>query len=95
MRYAYCESGANEIHKSEKISLKNLDNFDTIIGDLIDNSDLSITNAVFSIAGPKIGNTISMTNRSFVDNADILLEKFKILLLFKSNTLPGFGETLT
>ena len=32
MRYAYCESGANEIHKSEKISLKNLDNFDTIIG---------------------------------------------------------------
>ena len=55
------QSGANEIHKSEKISLKNLDNFDTIIGDLIDNSDLSITNAVFSIAGPKIGNTISMT----------------------------------
>ncbi len=49
----------------KKISLKNLDNFDTIIGDLIDNSDLSITNAVFSIAGPKIGNTISMTNRSF------------------------------
>ena len=94
MRYAYCESGANEIHKSEKISLKNLDNFDTIIGDLIDNSDLSITNAVFSIAGPKIGNTISMTNRSFVANADILLEKFKLDQCYLLNDWESIGYSL-
>ena len=94
MRYAYCESGANEIHKSEKISLKNLDNFDTIIGDLIDNSDLSITNAVFSIAGPKIGNTISMTNRSFVANADNLLEKFKLDQCHLLNDWESIGYSL-
>lgn len=94
IRYAYSKHGDNEIHDSKKVSLSNLDNFEDIITDLISKTDLNITNIVFSIAGPKVGNSISMTNRSFTADADSIKDKFKLKQCHLLNDWESIGYSL-
>ena len=66
LRYAYASEGLKSIENSKKISLDSVENFENLIGDLINNSN--VKNLVISAAGPKMYGTISMTNRDISVN---------------------------
>ena len=95
MRYAYSKLGDISIYDSKRMSLDNLDNFDTIINDLINHPNLDIKSAVFSIAGPKVLNTISMTNRSFSADADQIKENFLLEECYLLNDWESIGYSLS
>ena len=95
MRYAYSKLGSTDIHESKRMSLENLDNFNEIIESLIKHKNYSVKHAVFSIAGPKISNTIKMTNRSFSANSDSIKEKFLLEQCHLLNDWESIGYSLT
>ena len=95
MRYAYSRLGSNDIFESQRMSLDNLDNFENIVSDLINHTDFNIKNAVFSIAGPKVLNTIKMTNRSFSANADAIKGNFLLDQCHLLNDWESIGYSLT
>ena len=95
MRYAYSKLGSTDIHESKRMSLENLDNFNEIIESLIHHKNYSVKHAVFSIAGPKISNTIKMTNRSFSANSDSIKEKFLLEQCHLLNDWESIGYSLT
>ena len=95
MRYAYSKLGSTDIHESKRMSLENLDNFNEIIESLINHKNYSVKHAVFSIAGPKISNTIKMTNRSFSANSDSIKEKFLLEQCHLLNDWESIGYSLT
>ena len=63
IRYAFSKIGKNEFFGAEKSKLESLKSFDTFIKDLIESKN--IKNIIFSVAGPKVNDSISMTNRNF------------------------------
>ena len=95
MRYAYSKLGLTDIYESKRMSLENLDNFNDIIQSLINHKNYSVKNAVFSIAGPKISNTIKMTNRSFSANSDTIKENFLLEQCYLLNDWESIGYSLT
>ena len=95
MRYAYSKLGLTDIYESKRMSLENLDNFNDIIKSLINHKNYSVKNAVFSIAGPKISNTIKMTNRSFSANSDTIKENFLLDQCHLLNDWESIGYSLT
>ena len=74
IRTAVAEIGSNKLINPTKQSLKSLDTFDEMLQNFL-NENSSIRHLVFSIAGPKLHQSISMTNREFrIDEAEILKE---------------------
>tara|TARA_B100000287_G_scaffold433931_1_gene496946 strand:- start:1311 stop:2246 length:936 start_codon:yes stop_codon:yes gene_type:complete len=77
IRTATAIIGSNDLENTKKQNLDSLDSFEEMLQGFLD-KDLSIKHIVFSIAGPKIHHSISMTNREFkIDKIDIL-RKFKL-----------------
>jgi glucokinase len=64
IRTATAKIGSNEINNASKQNLDSLDSFDQIIQNLL-SKDQNIKHIVFSVAGPKLHTSISMTNRDF------------------------------
>ena len=64
IRTATAEIGSFELQNANKQNLDCLDSFDEIIENLL-NQDTDIKHIVFSIAGPKLHQSIAMTNREF------------------------------
>ena len=94
IRTATAEIGSIELQNANKKNLDCLDSFDEIILDLL-NEDKDIKHIVFSIAGPKLHQSISMTNREFaIDELDIL-NKFEIDSCHILNDWESIGHGLS
>ena len=73
IRTATAYIGSNEINYASKQNLNCLDSFDEIIQNLL-SKDQNIKHIVFSVAGPKVNQSISMTNRDFEIDEKIILK---------------------
>jgi glucokinase len=106
IRTASAQVGSSELLNANKKNLNCLDSFEEMLQGFLD-QDASLKHIVFSIAGPKLNNSISMTNRKFkIDEAEIL-KNFEIdschilndwesighgLSLFKKNEMHAINE---
>ena len=77
IRTATAKIGSNVINNASKQNLDCLDSFDQIIQNLL-SKDQNIKHIVFSVAGPKLHQSISMTNRDFEIDEKIILKKFNL-----------------
>ena len=94
IRTATAEIGSLELQNANKQNLDCLDSFDEIIKNLL-NEDMDIKHIVFSIAGPKLRQSIRMTNREFeIDELDIL-NKFEIDSCHILNDWESIGHGLS
>jgi len=75
IRHAVASANSNEITNINK-DLFSTSNFENIVQDLIQRNNIDIL--IISAAGPKIKNTISMTNRNYVFDSAELKDKFNL-----------------
>ena len=75
MRYATAYSDSNEISNINKKAFNEAAFYENL-EDLI--KEHNINTLIMSVAGPKIDNSITMTNKNFSFNQDNLKEKFKL-----------------
>ena len=67
-----------EKKKKKRTNHNQIFSIDALINDFL-KEDLSIKHVVFSVAGPKINNSISMTNAELkIDKINYILENFKL-----------------
>jgi len=77
LRAAYASlDDNNEIFNIEKIQLGHLVEFFQILGKLIDGASSELESVIISVAGPKNGDTITMTNRNWKISAEEIKKKF-------------------
>lgn len=76
MRHAIASSDSNEITNICKTAFTDMDEFEEKLKDLIDNHGIDIL--IASVAGPKVNNSISMTNRNYVFDGDEISDKFNL-----------------
>jgi len=94
IRTATAIIGSKDVENTKKQNLDSLDSFEEMLQGFLD-KDSSIKHIVFSIAGPKIHNSISMTNREFkIDKTDIL-RKFKLDSCHILNDWESIGHSLS
>ena len=94
IRTASAEIGSDVLINPNKQSLNCLSAFDEMLQGFLD-EDPSIKHIVFSIAGPKLHGSITMTNRDFeVDEQDIL-NKFNINSCYILNDWESIGHGLS
>ena len=67
MRYAIASNDHDDLSKINKIEFDTLD-FETFLNKLV--VDNEIDTLIISVAGPKINNSIKMTNRDYSINSD-------------------------
>ena len=77
IRTASADIGSSELINASKNNLDCLGSFDEMLQEFLD-EDASIRHLVFSIAGPKLHNSIEMTNRNFKIDAVNILNKFSV-----------------
>lgn len=85
--------GSDEIKETKKQNLDCLENFNNLISSLLEEHG-PIEHAVFSVAGPKINDVISMTNRDFQINADKIKEEFDFKSCYLLNDWESIGFSL-
>jgi glucokinase len=94
IRTASAEVGSSELLNANKKNLNCLDSFEEMLQGFLD-QDASLKHIVFSIAGPKLNNSISMTNRKFkIDEAEIL-KNFEIDSCHILNDWESIGHGLS
>jgi len=94
IRTATAEIGSFELQNANKQNLDCLDSFDEIIENLL-NQDTDIKHIVFSIAGPKLHQSIAMTNREFEIGELDILNKFEIDSCHILNDWESIGHGLS
>ena len=94
IRTATAEIGSNEINNASKQNLDCLDSFDQIIQKLL-SKDQNIKHIVFSVAGPKLHQSIAMTNRNFEINEKTILKKFAVDSCYILNDWESIGHGLS
>ena len=92
-RSAISYLGSDEILETKKQNVECLKNFTGLVSDLI-NEHGPIDHAVFSVAGPKINNSIAMTNRDFEINAESVKAQFGFKSCFILNDWESIGFSL-
>ena len=76
MRHAITSSDSNDITNIFKTAFTDMGEFEEKLKDLIDKHSIDIL--IASVAGPKVNNSISMTNRNYEFDADEISEKFNL-----------------
>lgn len=94
IRTATAEIGSNEINNASKQNLDCLDSFDQIIQNLLSKHQ-NIKHIVFSVAGPKLHQSITMTNRNFEINEKTILKKFSLDSCHILNDWESIGHGLS
>lgn len=94
IRTATADIGSNVINNASKQNLDCLDSFDEIIQNLL-SKDQNIKHIVFSVAGPKVHQSISMTNRDFEIDEKIILKKFDLDSCHILNDWESIGHGLS
>ena len=92
IRYAYSNIGDSEFVSENKAELDSLNDFDNLMSVLLAKSD--IKHIVFSIAGPKVNNSIKMTNRNFEIDADEIKKKFNLDSCYLLNDWESIGYSI-
>ena len=83
IRYAFTKIGKNEFFEAEKSKLESLKSFDPFIKNLTKSK--KIKNIIFSVAGPKLNDSISMTNRNLRICAKTIKKKLDLENCFLLN----------
>ena len=94
IRSATAVIGSNKIRNVKKQKLDSLDSFDTILQNFLDKYS-NINHLVFSIAGPKLIDSISMTNRKFTIDKNDILKKFSIDSCHILNDWESIGHSFS
>ena len=75
MRYALANYSDDDLSDINKIPFDH-EKFENFIEEIIDTNE--VDTLIISIAGPKINNTITMTNRAYTFDADNIKKKFNL-----------------
>lgn len=94
IRTASAEVGSSELLNANKKNLNCLDSFEEMLQGFLD-QDASLKHVVFSIAGPKLNNSISMTNREFKIDESEILKNFEIDSCHILNDWESIGHGLS
>ena len=94
LRSAIADIGTSDLLNPQKVITSNLDSFDDIVQSFLTEEPL-IDHIVFSVAGPKINNSITMTNREFTLNADEVLQRFNLSSCHVLNDWESIGYSLS
>ena len=94
LRTATAFVGSYELINPHKENTGSLSFLNKLLQSFLD-SDPLIRHIVFSIAGPKINNSISMTNRDFTLDASSILQKFDISSCHILNDWESIGYSLS
>ena len=94
LRIATAFVGSYELINPHKENTGSLSFLNKLLQSFLD-SDPLIRHIVFSIAGPKINNSISMTNRDFTLDASSILQKFDISSCHILNDWESIGYSLS
>jgi len=94
LRTATAYAGSFELLNPHKENTGSLSSLDKLLQSFLD-SDPLIRHIVFSVAGPKINNSISMTNRDFTLDASLILQKFDISSCYILNDWESIGHSLS
>ncbi len=78
IRAAFGSKDGKDLEHIQKIKLDRLDHFYEIIDQLISTRKEGVDHVVISVAGPKNGNFITMTNRDWKISAEELKAKFSL-----------------
>ena len=78
IRAAYAALDEDGIFNIKKIKISHIDEFYQILGQLISGANGELESIVISVAGPKNGETITMSNRDWKICAEEIKEKFEI-----------------
>ena len=92
IRYAYSNIGDSDFVSENKAELDSLNDFDSLMSELLAKSD--VKNIVFSIAGPKVNNSIKMTNRNFEIDADEIKKRFNLDSCYLLNDWESIGYSI-
>jgi len=92
-RSAISYLGSGEVLETKKQNVECLENFSSLVNDLLEEHG-PIEHAVFSVAGPKINNVISMTNRNFEINAEEIQQQFGFKSCYLLNDWESIGFSL-
>ena len=92
IRYAYSNIGDSNFVSENKAELDSLNDFDSLMSVLLAKSD--IKHIVFSIAGPKVNNSIKMTNRNFEIDADEIKKRFNLDSCYLLNDWESIGYSI-
>ncbi len=92
IRYAYSNIGDFNFVSENKAELESLNDFDNLISGLLANS--VVKNIVFSVAGPKVNNSIKMTNRNFEIDADLIKKRFNLESCHLLNDWESIGYSI-
>tara|TARA_Y100001968_G_scaffold162485_1_gene148605 strand:+ start:260 stop:1159 length:900 start_codon:yes stop_codon:yes gene_type:complete len=90
IRYAVYDSDSPDIDDVHKTKFE-IDAFDEMLKKIIDANN--VDQLVISAAGPKIENTISMTNKNFVLNSDVLRKKFNLKKCYLLNDWEAIAHS--
>ncbi len=92
IRYAYSNIGASDFVFENKAELDSLTNFDNLMSKLL--SESNVKNIVFSVAGPKVNNSIKMTNRNFEIDAEAIKQRFNLESCHLLNDWESIGYSM-
>ena len=92
IRYAYSNIGDSNFVSENKVELDSLNDFNNLILELLAESD--VKNIVFSVAGPKVNNSIKMTNRNFEIDAEAIKQRFNLESCHLLNDWESIGYSM-
>ena len=92
IRYAYSNIGASDFVSENKAELDSLTNFDNLLSKLL--AESNVKNIVFSVAGPKVNNSIKMTNRNFEIDAEAIKQRFNLESCHLLNDWESIGYSI-
>ena len=92
IRYAYSNIGASDFVSENKAELDSLTNFDNLMSKLL--AESNVKNIVFSVAGPKVNNSIKMTNRNFEIDAEAIKQRFNLESCHLLNDWESIGYSI-
>ena len=92
IRYAYSNIGDSDFVSENKAELDSLINFDNLMSKVL--AESNVKNIVFSVAGPKINNSIKMTNRNFEIDAEAIKQRFNLESCHLLNDWESIGYSI-
>ena len=95
IRAAYAALDDDEIFNIKKIKISHLDEFYQILGQLIFGANCELESVIISVAGPKNGETITMSNRDWKICVKEIKEKFEIKNCYLLNDWEAIAYSLS
>ena len=95
IRAAYAALDEDEIFNIKKIKISHIDEFYQILDQLISEANGELESVIISVAGPKNGETITMSNRDWKICVKEIKEKFEIKNCYLLNDWEAIAYSLS